>query len=78
MSENKQRPIILNHMYSGEYLGDNIGHEIINLFKADDGNNYIYLCKDGKYNGEFPKYVIQVRRYGTRTLEVVNIAEVDT
>lgn len=65
-------------MYSGEYLGDNIGHEIINLFKADDGNNYIYLCKDGKYNGEFPKYVIQVRRYGTRTLEVVNIAEVDT
>ena len=78
MSENKQRPIILNHMYSGEYLGDNIGHEIINLFKADDGNNYIYLCKDGKYNGEFPKYVIQVRRYGTRMLEVVNIAEVDT
>ena len=65
-------------MYSGEYLGDNIGHEIINLFKADDGNNYIYLCKDGKFNGEFPKYVIQVRRYGTRTLEVVNIAEVDT
>ena len=78
MSDTKQRPIILNHMYSGEYLGDNIGHEIINLFKADDGNNYIYLCKDGKFNGEFPKYVIQVRRYGTRTLEVVNIAEVDT
>lgn len=72
-----QSPIIINHMYSGKYLDDNIGHEIINLFKADDGENYIYLCKDGKYNGELPKYVIQVRRYGTRTLEVVNIAEVD-
>lgn len=65
-------------MYSGKYLDDNIGHEIINLFKDDDKKNYIYLCKDGKYNGELPKYVIQVRRYGTRTLEVVNIAEVDT
>lgn len=79
MSENKQRPIILNHMYSGEYLGDNIGHEIINLFKADDGNNYIYLCKDGKYTRkDLPKYVIQVRHHCTRTLEVISIAEIES
>ena len=79
MSENKQRPIILNHMYSGEYLGDNIGHENINLFKADDGNNYIYLCKDGKYTRkDLPKYVIQVRHHCTRTLEVISIAEIES
>lgn len=66
-------------MYSGEYLGDNIGHEIINLFKADDGNNYIYLCKDGKYTRkDLPKYVIQVRHHCTRTLEVISIAEIES
>jgi hypothetical protein len=79
MSENKQRPIILNHMFTGGYLGDNIGHEIINLFKADDGNNYIYLCKDGIYTRkDLPKYVIQVRHHCTRTLEVISIAEIES
>ena len=66
-------------MFTGGYLGDNIGHEIINLFKADDGNNYIYLCKDGKYTREdLPKYVIQVRHHCTRTLEVISIAEIES
>ena len=66
-------------MFTGGYLGDNIGHEIINLFKADDGNNYIYLCKDGKYTRkDLPKYVIQVRHHCTRTLEVISIAEIES
>ena len=65
-------------MFTGDYLNDNIGHEIINLFKDDNGENYIYLCKDGKYdikNG-IPNYVIQVRRphNTTHTLEIINIA----
>lgn len=78
MNDTKPSPIVINHMFSGNYLEDNIGHEIINLFKDDEGVNYIYLCKDGKYNrNKLPKYVIQVRRYGTRTLEVINIAEID-
>ena len=66
-------------MFTGGYLGDNIGHEIINLFKADDGNNYIYLCKDGRYTRkDLPKYVIQVRHHCTRTLEVISIAEIES
>ena len=66
-------------MFTGGYLGDNIGHEIINLFKADDGNNYIYLCKDGIYTRkDLPKYVIQVRHHCTRTLEVISIAEIES
>ena len=28
--------IVLNAMYSGKYLNENMGHEIINLFKADE------------------------------------------
>lgn len=77
-SQNKGTDIVLNKMYTGGFLDDNIGHEIINLFKADDKENYIYLCKDGKYSRKFlPKYTIQVRTYGTRTLEIINIAEIE-
>ena len=28
--------IVFNHMFTGDYLNDNLGHEVINLFKADD------------------------------------------
>ena len=43
------KTIILNKMYSGNYLetDGNIGHEVINLFKCDNGKNYIYLLSDG-------------------------------
>ena len=71
--------IVINRMFTGNYLVDNIGHEIINLFKADDGENYIYLCKDGKYNRKnLPQYVIQVRHHATRVLEVISIAEIES
>lgn len=41
--------LILNNMYVGGYLmfGDNIGHEVINLLKAEDGKFYIYLNSQG-------------------------------
>ena len=35
-SNNEKPVIVLNVMYSGKYLNDNMGHEIINLFKADN------------------------------------------
>ena len=37
-------------MFTGDYLDKNIGHEIINLFADDFDRNFIYLCKDGKFN----------------------------
>ena len=42
--------ILLNIMYTGKYISEynKIGHEIINLFKADDGNNYISLIREVK------------------------------
>lgn len=47
--ENMNRTIIINKMYAGKYLetGENIGHEIINLFKSDNGKHYIYLNSQG-------------------------------
>ena len=39
---NRRRAIILNHMFTRNYLGDNIGHEIIILFSDDKRKQYIY------------------------------------
>ncbi len=64
-------------MFTGDYLNNNLGHEVINLFRDDNKQNNIYLCRDGKYSRkDIPKYVIQVRRphLSARTLEIINIA----
>lgn len=45
--------IILNRMYVGDYLGENLGHEVINLIKSDNGNHYIYVNAHGTVNEEF-------------------------
>ena len=84
MGKNKPVPIVINRMFTGDkYLNDsdnqNIGHEIINLFRADDEVNYIYFCDSGKYNSndyQFPKYSFQVRPAGEKLLEIINIAEI--
>lgn len=49
MQEYQNRTIIINKMYAGKYLetGENIGHEIINLFQSDNGKYYIYLNSQG-------------------------------
>lgn len=63
-------------MFAGEYLDDNIGHEIINLYKADSGDNYAYLCYNGEIDTEnYPvndiEHVVFVRR-----TEVANQIEI--
>ena len=58
---NPQSVIVLNAMYSGGYLNDNMGHEIINLFKTTnsikiDGKeyrNFIYLNPYGNFAKDF-------------------------
>ena len=51
--------IILNRMYAGEYLGENLGHEVINLIKPDESeecNSYlVYITNDGKIKNKFHK-----------------------
>ena len=43
-----QDTILINIMYTGDYTNKNIGHEIINLYKTDKGENYIYISPYGK------------------------------
>ncbi len=42
--------IVLNRMYSGDYLENNLGHEIINMYQADNGNYYVYLNATGSFH----------------------------
>ena len=74
------REIIINKMYVGGYLseGDNIGHEIINLYKADDGKNYIYLNSQGSIDLSHKEYeitVLLVRKFAQKTYKVLAKAE---
>lgn len=67
--------ILLNIMYAGAYIeNDNIGHEIINLFKSDNGKNYIYAMPYGtvaESHNDKIKSVLLVRRCSANTLEVL-------
>lgn len=47
IKQNKRTGIVLNRMYVGDYLSDNIGHEVINFFKSDNDGYYIYLNSRG-------------------------------
>ena len=42
--------IVLNRMFSGSYLDENLGHEIINLFLCDNEKHYIYLNDNGMFD----------------------------
>ena len=63
-------------MYAGKYLEENIGHEIINTFKTDDGENYIYISSSGFINSEYrnTKYVLLVRLINQHCFEVLGYA----
>ena len=76
----KNREIVINKMYSGNYLieGSNIGHEIINLYRADDGKNYIYLNAQGsidisQHQDEIT--ILLIRRLAPRTYKILAKAE---
>ena len=72
--------IILNRMYAGSYLdgSGNIGHEVINLFKDDNGSNYIYINPYGDINQKYNDCVdavLLVKHVEKGVLEVVAKAE---
>lgn len=72
----KEREILLNLMYAGKYLEskDNIGHEIINLFQCDNGNNYIYVLPwglMGKRHNDRIDAILLARRHSASKIEIL-------
>ena len=71
-AKNPTDVIILNRMYAGEYLDENIGHEVINLIKPDEGDDYyVYINDKGNiiedfHNGSWRATCILFTRWCTR------------
>ena len=72
------KEILINQLFSGSYLeeGYNIGHEVINLFKDDDGNNNLFITPSGPVKNHDIKYILFVRHISKHTtVEVVGLAK---
>ena len=77
MSSKEKNGIVLNRMYVGDYLDSNLGHEVINLFKADNGNHYIYLNATGNFAKEHSGkigYMLFVKYHQENEMEVIGMA----
>ena len=76
-SNNWEKVIVLNRMYVGDYLSTNIGHEVINMFKADNGEHYLYLNSRGNLTNEHKgkiDFMLFVKYYTEGVVEVIGKA----
>ena len=64
-------------MYAGDYLSSNLGHEIINLFQADNGHHYLYLNSSGNLNKahEGLDIMLMVKAHSADSFEVIGLAK---
>ena len=69
--------IVLNRMYTGSYLSSNLGHEVINMFQADNGKHYLYLNSKGNFSnaGASVGTMLLVRGIGDKRVEIVGLAK---
>lgn len=76
-SQSDKTGIVLNRMYTGSYLSSNLGHEVINMFQADDKNYYLYLNAKGNFAAEGMEVgtMLLVRGLGNESIEVVGMAK---
>lgn len=73
----QREDIVLNRMYTGSYLSSNLGHEVINMFQADNGKHYLYLNSKGNFSnaGTSVGTMLLVRGIGDKRVEVVGLAK---
>ena len=74
------KEILINQLFAGKYLeeGEIIGHEVINLFKDDEGNNNLFVTSSGSISekGHDIEYILFVRHISNHTtVEVISLAE---
>lgn len=76
------KEIVINRMFTGKYLRDNIGHEVINLFQADNDKYYVYLNDTGDIGKEhfangnctIEKMLLAHPLEGTNAVEIIGLA----
>ena len=69
--------IVLNRMYTGSYLSSNLGHEVINMFQADNDKHYLYLNAKGNFSkdGASVSTMLLVRGIGKKQVEIIGLAK---
>lgn len=75
---NEGKAIVLNRMYVGDYLSTNLGHEVINMFQADNGRHYLYLNAYGNFSKDHSGqigYMLLVKYHSEGLFEVIGKAE---
>ena len=71
------KSIVINRMYTGSYLLSNLGHEVINMFQADNSKHYLYLNARGNFSKEGMKvgYMLLVMYLSNKRIEVIGLAK---
>ena len=72
--------VLIVKMYVGEFNNENIGHEIINFFKTDNNEEYIYVpAYGGMRAGHYEKinYIIFTTGLENNRVKVLAMAEID-
>ena len=54
--ENTKNVIVINRMYVGDYLNENLGHEVINMYTDDNVKHYLYLNATGNFSNVTKKF----------------------
>lgn len=70
--------ILINQLFAGSYLqeGTNIGHEVINIFKDDNNENYLFITPTGEVKNHNVDRIIFVQNIKAReTMEIIMKAE---
>lgn len=68
---------VFNKVFTGKYLQNSLGHEIINFIKADDAKRYIYINPFGKKCTRKPQYVLHIVEIGrAKTSQVYELAAI--
>lgn len=69
--------IVFNRMYVGKYIFTNLGHEVINMYVADNGNHYLYLNATGNFEKSHKDKIgtmLLTKSYKQNIVEVIGLA----
>jgi len=72
--------ILLNNLFNGEYIKEKVGGEIINVYKSDNDNYYVYVNPYGNIEKKWDnriKYVLFIRSVGNGFVKIIGKAEIE-
>lgn len=70
--------ILLNNLFSGEYIKEKVGGEIINMFQSDNDKHYVYVNPYGNISKEWDnriKHILFIRSVGNGVVKVIGKAK---